>query len=650
MERNIYLSTVSIAEAVQRLTQGVLDREALLPVETVATDQALGRVTAGPVTARISSPAGHSAAMDGIAVRASKTFGAREGQPLTLKPTDYAPVNTGHALPPGFDAVIMIEQLVEVSLAEGGGVRIEAPAFPYQHVRKIGEDIVATELIIPRHKRLSAYDLGALLTAGVFEVPVFAQPSLVIIPTGDEVLDYTARPTPGPGQVVESNSVMLSALARGWGCAARRVPPVADDLPALVAAVRAALDSDAQVVVVCAGSSAGSKDLTRTVFETVGEVLVHGVAAMPGKPSLLGRAEGGKLLVGAPGYPVSGVVCFEELLRPILAWLTRAEPERQPELEVELTRRLAAKVGMEEFVRLAVGKVGQRWLATPLTRGAGLVSTLSRAQAVLRIPMEVDGLEAGAVVKAQLMSPMAELERTLVAVGSHDNTLDLLADGLMAGEFPVRLSSTHVGSLGGIAALAEGRAMLAGAHLFDPETHDFNFPFLEKHAPGLEVAVINLAIRHQGLIVAKGNPKLIAGVEDLPRVRFINRQRGAGTRILLDHHLKTAGIEASQVAGYEVEETTHMAVALAVLSGAAHCGLGIFAAAKALDLDFVPLARERYDLIIPRMYLDDPRDFRIRALLLLINDPAFQARIRAQGGYETTLTGQEMRPGQGLNA
>jgi putative molybdopterin biosynthesis protein len=644
MDRSIYLTTVPIEEAVATLATA-LDRERLVGTETVPTHLALGRVTAAPLYAKASSPTFHSAAMDGYAVAAADTFGAREGRPLSLtKGRTCHAVNTGNVLPRGTDAVIMIEHVVETG---PDTLAIEAPAFPWQHVRRIGEDIVATELIIPQHHELTPYDLGALLSGGIFELTVFARPALAVIPTGDEVLDFTRKPVPGPGQVIESNSVVLCALARQHGLAAERVPPVPDNPEELSAAVAEALASEAHIVVIGAGSSAGAKDYTRRIMERHGKVLVHGIAAMPGKPSLLGVAHNGKLLVGAPGYPVSAVVAFERLLLPLALWLGRRHGAERTQVPVILSRKLPSRLGVREFVRLSIGRVGDRFVGTPLPRGAGQITSLTKAQGVISVPEDTEGLEAGASVNAELFVPRSELDRTLVVVGSHDNTLDTLANELMGLPEHVRLASTHVGSMGGITALKSGSALATGAHLFDPESADFNFPSLAKYAPELELAVINLAIRHQGLIVAKGNPKAIRGVTDLARegVTFINRQRGAGTRILLDYHLKTAGILPAQVAGYDKEESTHMAVAVNVLTGTADCGLGIFAAAQALGLDFVPLARERYDLLIPSAYLDDPR---IATLLSVIRDPAFKTRIEAMGGYETTLTGQPMHPGQGL--
>lgn len=650
-ERNIYLSTITPAQAVDRAKAalGEAGRAALIRAEKVPAHESAGRVTAEPIFARCSSPTYHSAAMDGIAVRSTDSFAAREGAPVRLlKGQGYVPVNTGHPLPDGFDAVVMIEHVDQL---DSDAVAIEAPAFPWQHVRRIGEDIVATELLLPQNHTLSAYDVGALLAAGIYEVLVWERVRLTFIPTGDEVLDFLSCPTPGPGQVIESNSQVFRAITSSWGAQPAWVPPVPDRPEALRSAVEEAFRAGAHVAVVGAGSSAGSKDHTRAVFETFGPVLCHGISVMPGKPSVVAVVRGGefdgRLLIGAPGYPVSAVVCLEDVLEPLARWLVRQDSPGRQKIRARLARKTPSRPGMEEVVRLAVGKVGEGFVAAPLARGAGLITSLTKAQAVTRIPADCEGLAQDEMVDAELLVPLAGLSKVLVHIGSHDNILDLLANELMGLPEPLRLVSSHVGSMGGLTALKNNAALFAGCHLFDPETADFNFPFLKKHLPGLDVTVINLAIRHQGLIVGRGNPKNIQGVADLARadVAFINRQRGAGTRILLDHHLAVAGITPGQVLGYDREEYTHMAVAVNVLTGAADCGLGIFAAAKALGLDFVPLARERYDLVIPTAYLDDPR---VRTMRAAIADPRFQQRMADLGGYETTLTGQLMREGMGL--
>jgi len=643
MQRNIYLRTVPLAEAVATL-KSRLDRESLVGTQTIPVTQAAGRITAKPIFAAVSSPTAHCAAMDGIAVLASLTFAAREGEPARLAPDrDFVFVNTGDALPARFDAVVMIEDVV---LAEDGSALVEVSTPPWRHVRRIGEDIVATELLLPERRRLTPFDIAALLASGVYDVAVFEQVRITVIPTGDEVLAPETRPAPGPGQVIESNSAMLAALAAEWGALVRRLPPVPDNPELLAAAVGEALSSDAHIVVLGAGSSAGAKDYSKSVMEGFGEVLVHGVSAMPGKPSILGVARG-KLMVCSPGYPVSAMICFEELVKPLAAWLCRSEPLHRPTDTAVMARDAPSKLGLEEFLRVAMGRVGERLVAVPLARGAGLISSLTKAQGLVRIPANTEGVKKGARVSATLLCDPGELAATLIHVGSHDNILDLLASFLMRHDPAYRLASSHVGSMGGLAALADGSALFAGSHLFDLESGDYNFPFLDKYLSGVPLAVINLAVRQQGLILAKGNPKKIAGVGDLGRVgiRFVNRQRGAGTRILFDWSLTRAGITPERVTGYDFEEFTHMAVAVNVQSGAADCGMGIFAAAKALGLDFIPVARERYDLVIPEAYLDDPR---VRAMLEIIADPAFTSRVNALGGYETSLSGKRMRPGEPL--
>jgi putative molybdopterin biosynthesis protein len=388
------------------------------------------------------------------------------------------------------------------------------------------------------------------------------------------------------------------------------------------------------------------KDFTAAIFAEVGEVLAHGLAVSPGKPTLIGVA-GGKLLVGAPGYPGSAIVCFEEVLAPLVAWLGHTLPPVRERLTVRLTRKTPSRLGTEEVVRLAVGRINGEAMAVPLGRGPGMITNLPRAQALLRVPAASEGAEQDATVDAELLVPAPVLDTVLVHVGSHDNLLDLIANELMGLAEPLRLVSSNVGSLGGLTAIRNGSAMLAGTHLLDPDTGDFNFPFLDKYLPGIDVLVVNLAIRHQGLMVSKGNPKGLRGIEDLARadVSFINRQRGSGTRILLDHHIKKAGLDPTRITGYDREEFTHMAVAVNVVSGAVDTGLGIYSAAHALGLDFVPVARERYDLVIPRRFVVERR---IQALLSLLQQEGFKAGIEALGGYETPLTGQVMVPGVAL--
>ena len=397
------------------------------------------------------------------------------------------------------------------------------------------------------------------------------------------------------------------------------------------AALKEALAA-ADVVLINAGSSAGTEDYTYQAVATLGEVLVHGVAMMPGKPTLLGVVEG-KPVIGNPGYPVSAVLSFEQFAAPLIAGLAGKRLPPRPTLMVYPAQNLPSKPGLTEFIRVTLGRVGEKVIATPLPRGAGTITSLVRADGLLIVPALSEGLEEDRPVAAELLVAPEDIEGTLVVLGSHDNTMDLLATLLRRKDPRLRLSSGHVGSLGGLMALRQGRAHLGGSHLLDPETNTYNVPFIERYLAGVPLKLINLAWRQQGLMVAPGNPKNIRTIKDLarPEVRFINRQRGAGTRLLLDYLLKEEDLEAAAIQGYDREEYTHMAVAVNVFSGTADVGLGILAAAKALGLDFIPLLPERYDLVVPESTFADSR---FQTFLEVIRSPEFKEAATALGGYD----------------
>ncbi|MBX7213871.1 MAG: molybdopterin biosynthesis protein [Thermoflexales bacterium] len=643
--RDIALDAAQAAWAEQRRAAG-LDRP--LGVERVTLDAAAGRVTAGPVYARLSSPHYHASAMDGFAVRAAETAGATETRPLLLAlGTAARYVDTGDPIPAGFDAVIMIEhaQRLPASAAHpDGAIEILAAAAPWQYIRPMGEDVVATELLLPANHRLRPQDLGALAAAGHAQVDVFRQPRVAIVPTGSELVP------PGtpvkPGDIIEYNSLVLGALAEEAGAIVTRLPIHHDDFDALLASARAAL-REHDLVVLNAGSSAGSEDFSERVFSALGALAVHGVAIRPGHPVMLGVAradpEGpARAVAGIPGYPVSAVVTFELFCLPLLrAWQGLAAPERV-EVEATLTRKVVSPAGDDEFVRVCVGEVGERLIAMPLSGGAGVITSLVKGDGVLHVPRFSEGVAQGAQVRVALRTPLSRVRNTVVAIGSHDMTLDLLSDFLGRRAPGQRLVSSHVGSVGGLLALQRGEAHLAGCHLLDEASGEYNTAAIAQYLTpgGVDVVVLGFTRRTQGLIVARGNPKGIRALGDLtrPDVSFINRQRGAGTRALLDYELKRQAISARQIRGYERQEFTHLAVAAQVASGAVDCGMGILAAARALDLDFVPLTAERYDLIIPAALFDSAR---LAPLLALIRDPrsGFAAAVQALGGYDTAQMG-----------
>ena len=611
----------------------------LTGTETIISREAANRVTAEPVTARLSAPAFHAAAMDGLAVRAEDTFGAADDSPITLDITGEQAqfINTGHPMPEDKNAVIMIEHVLVADDQSGGIIR--ASVYPWQNVRKIGEDIVATELLFPSNHLITPPDVAALLTAGCPEVAVRKKPKITIIPTGTELVDLRDTLNPPPGKTIESNSAVLAALADQAGAEVKVTSIIADDYDNIKKHLLKAVQSDADVVVINAGSSAGSADYTVEVIGELGEVLVHGVTIMPGKPTILGVIDD-KPVVGNPGYPVSAIISFEQFVVPLLEGMQGIQTTEPAIASALLARDLPSKGGIEEFRRMITGRIGDHLVTVPLKKGAGAITTLTRANSILRIAASSEGESRGSMVDLELLRPRQQVENTILCTGSHDLCLDLLHDFLKKTS-PYPLASTHVGSLGGILAIRDNMTHIAGSHLLDPETGGYNLSYINRYLKDRKVALITLVHREQGFMVRPGNPKNICSVDDLLRedVTFINRQAGSGTRVLLDHELGKADLDPDEINGYDAEEYTHMAVAVTVLSGKADAGLGILAAARALKLDFVPVTEERYDLIIPREFLDLES---IRKVLFIIETKDFKEAVEAKGGYSTRATGNRV--------
>ncbi len=643
MNRNFYLHDVPLAEALESWHAALAAEGLMAPLgtELISLAESLGRVTATPVWAKLSSPHYHAAAMDGYAVRAADTRGATETMPKRLAVgTQALPIDTGDPLPAGLDAVIMIEDTHLVTAADGTPhIEILAAAPPWRYVRPMGEDIVATELVLPANHQIRPADIGALAGSGHTSVTVFRRPRVAILPTGTELVE-PGQPLK-PGSIIEYNSLVLGSQATETGALVTRLPAVADQYETIQKAVLEALETH-DIVVINAGSSAGSEDFTAHIVREIGALQVHGIAMRPGHPVVLGTAPG-KALVGIPGYPVSAAMTFELIVKPLLFLWQGLQPPEKTVVEATLTRKTHSPIGEDDFVRVTLGRVGERLVATPLNRGAGVIMSLVKADGILNIPRFSEGFDAGAAVTVELLRSRSRIENTVVAIGSHDLTLDVLADHLRRRHPELTLSSAHVGSLGGLLALQRGDAHLAGSHLLDEDTGEYNHGYIARLLTdrGIDVALIGFVNRQQGLILPKGNPKGVHRLTDLLRddVVFINRQRGAGTRVLLDYHLRQNDLNPRSITGYERQEYTHLGVAAAVKSGAADVGLGILGAARALNLDFVPLFRERYDLVIPNTHLANPM---IGRLLDLIRDrdSDFRQAVHQLGGYQTELMGE----------
>ena len=611
-----------------------------LPREWVLVDEALGRVTASSVYANQSVPHYNGSAMDGIAVRAADTFGAQETAPLrlTVLPTgspcsagECTVVDTGDPLPEGTNAVIMIEDVH----MESGQAEILAAATPWQHVRIIGEDIVANELIIPEHHTILPADIAAMLAAGLEEVEVLRRPKVAVIPTGSELVASVRELV--PGAILDVNSHMLAAAISEWKGIPDRRPIVRDEYFAIKQVVLDCLEHS-DMVILNAGTSAGTEDFTAKILQELGEVLVHGVAIKPGKPVVLAICQG-KPVIGLPGYPVSAMLTAELFVRGILLSRQKLPQPEDKSVEAALVRQLPSSVGVEEYIRVTVGRVNGKLVAAPLGRGAGLISSLTKAQGLLAVDEASPGLNAGAVVPIKVLNNSLPLDNVL-AVGSHDLALDVLGVYLRRKAENVALSCANVGSMGGIQAIRNGEAHLAGIHLLDPETGCYNLSYVRRYLAQRRWRLVHLAMREQGLMVPPGNPRGITGLSGLAGadITFVNRQRGSGTRMLLDYELGKMGLDGSQIAGYDKEVATHMAVAATVAAGVADAGLGIYAAAAALGLEFIPVAQEQYDLILN--FPDE--DERLGLIIDILQTTEFRRQIESLGGYDLKDAGWQI--------
>jgi putative molybdopterin biosynthesis protein len=628
--QNVYLSNYELKEALQIYLQRLESLKT--KTETINTWDANGRVTAKAVFAVLSSPQYNSSAMDGIACKSEKTFEASDRNHIVLEEkTDYIIVDTGDPIPKEFDCVIMVEDLIRVDKTH---VKIIQSAAPWQNIRPLGEDIVENQLIVPSKHKIRPVDIGALIAGGINVVEVYKKPSVGIIPTGTEIVE------PGTelkiGDIIDFNSRTFQALVSDWGGLPNRYPIVKDDYKLIKSSVLKAIEEN-DVVLINAGSSAGREDFTASIVKDIGELIIHGVAIKPGKPVVMGVIKD-KPIIGIPGFPVSAFFVMDEIVKPIIYGYQGLETEPKKMVDAVLTKRCMSSLKYLEFLRVKLGYIGEKYVATPLTRGAGTTMSLVNADGVLEIGQNIEGIEAGTKVSVRLLTSEGKIKNTLLCIGSHDPIIDIAADIMHSRNKKYFLSSSNVGSTGGLMALKTGETHIAPTHLLDMETGEYNVSYLKKYVPNKKIALVKCVNRIQGFMVEKGNPKNITKFEDLARkdIKFVNRQRGSGTRLLLDYNLNKLNIDFKNINGYYREEFTHLAVAAAVEAGDADAGLGVFSAANMMGLDFIPVCNEEYDLAIPEEYLELEI---VKEFIETIKSGQFKAKLDELGGYNYSNTG-----------
>ncbi|MGL5694864.1 MAG: molybdopterin biosynthesis protein, partial [Peptostreptococcaceae bacterium] len=498
--------------------------------------------------------------------------------------------------------------------------------------RALGEDVVEKEMIIPSFHSIRPQDVGAMISGKIDKIKVFKEFKVGIIPTGTELIERNVDPK--IGDIIEFNSRLFEGLVLEYEAKPKRYPIVEDNYEKIKQSVLKALE-ECDMVLINAGSSQGREDFTYDVINEVGKVCIHGLAAKPGKPAILGHSNG-KPIIGIPGYPVSAWVVMENIVQPVIRELIHKDRIKREKVKGILSKRVMSSLKYEEFIRVKLGYVNDKYVVTPIKRGAGTITSLVNADAVLRVPQNVEGIEEGEIVEVEILNDIDKIRNTVVSIGSHDIVMDIINDEIIRNSFGKNsLSSTHVGSFQGLLAIKKGESHIAPIHLFDTESETYNIPYIENYIDK-DVSIIKLVKRTQGIMVKKGNPLNIKGVEDLIDVRYINRQKGSGTRILFDYLLKKNNIKKSQINGYEREESTHMSLAKAIQNDDADCGIGVYSAAKVFDLDFIPLCEEEYDLLVDNKVLES--DY-VKVLLETIKSDRFIEKVNKLGGYNTDEIG-----------
>ncbi|MDF2608308.1 MAG: molybdenum cofactor synthesis protein [Bacillales bacterium] len=622
-ERKIYLSDIPREKALEQVLSQYIPK--LRTMKKNATE-AIGSVTSKPIYAKRSVPHYHASAMDGIAVIAERTFEANDNNPLQLKKGhDFCIVDTGNEIKSPFNAVIMIENVQEI---DEDTVEIIEPATPWQHIRPIGEDMVQGEMLFTQGHKIRPVDLGVLLSSGNQSVEVVLPPKVTIIPTGNELV-YPSE-TIEPGKIVEFNGSVMAAFITEWG-GNPLLHDIVKDNPDSIKEALINASNESDIVIINAGSSAGSKDYTVHIISEIGKVYTHGVATRPGKPVILGEING-TIVVGLPGYPVSAYLALEWFIKPLINKYNNNNHCNRHKINAKLGRRIVSTMGSEDFVRVTLGNINGELIANPLTRAAGVTMSLVKADGLLVVPSNVIGFEQGDYVEVELYKSIEDIEKSITITGSHDLAIDILHSILKNSNTEQTITSTHVGSMAGIMAIKKGEAHIAGIHLLDPETKTYNIPYVKKYLKDNNIVILPFVKRMQGWITPSGEVNVFHHVTDLSKkqIPFVNRQKGAGTRILFDLILRDNKLNPSDIIGYNREMFTHLSVA-AEVAQTNSVGLGIAPAAEAMGCNFIPVAEESYDLLMTKEFFESHSG---QTLYKIITSLEFKQEVEKISGYK----------------
>jgi putative molybdopterin biosynthesis protein len=630
-----FLEVVSAEEAKKRF-EGHLDLTPL-PGERVTLAAAIGRVLADDLAAPIDVPPFDRANVDGFALRAADSAGAADGAPkqitlnpeviacghapkIEVKPGTATTIATGGVVPRGADAVVMIEQTDLIDEA-APAIEVRRAAAPGQFVSYAGSDISRGETLLRRGTRISSREIGMLAACGIARVDVVRRPRVAVLSTGDELV--APGGTLAPAKLYDSNGAIVAAAVAEAGGEPVPFGAFPDDEVTLELAVRTALQT-CDMVVLSGGTSKGAGDLSHRIVSKLGApgVIVHGVALKPGKPLCLAVVEGKPLAV-LPGFPTSAIFTFHAFVAPVIRARAGLPPEAARVIEADVPVRIASEMGRKEFVLVALTAGDTGPVAFPTAKGSGSVTSFSQADGFLEIDALAAVLDAGTRARVTLIGQSASMP-DLVVTGSHCVALDAVIGALGEQGFTAR--TIAVGSQGGVTAAQRGECDLAPTHLVDPATGIYNAHLLRP-----ELTLVKGWQRMQGFVHRADDLRFVErSVEQAveraladPKCLMVNRNAGAGTRVLIDQLLG-----GKRPAGYSNQPKSHNAVAAAVAQGRADWGIAIETVAHQYRLGFLPIAPEHYDFLLVESRRDRPA---VQAFLAVLKDEAVRARIRALG-------------------
>ena len=641
--RKIYHDLVTPEEALKKIFEYINIQP--VGIEEVEIENAYGRVLAEDIYSTVDVPPFDRALMDGYGVKSTDLTKASELNPVELKLIgkieagewidievrngECIEIATGAPIPKGVDAVVMVEYTKRID----NKVIVYKSVYPGENIAYTGSDIAIGDLVLRKCTYLTSREIAVLAAIGVRKVKVFKKPKVLVISTGNELIEPGKKPEFGKIYDVNSYSICVAAKEIGGECTIYGIIP--DDVNELRKAIEFGL-KNFDLILISGGTSAGLSDITYKVLDEFGPpgVIIHGLLVQPGKPTVIAVSREGKLIIGLPGYPNSALMIFNLIVKPIICKMLCRDVEEDV-VKAKIAQKIRAGRGRRWLIPVALVLKDNEYIAYPLISQPGSISNLLYADGFIEIPENVEFIDEDEIVSVKLLSPNIR-PADLYIIGSHDVGLDILISLLPR---DVRVKQINAGSLNGLLAIKRDEADIASTHLIDEESGTYNIPYIEK-LDLKNVVLIRGYLREQGIIVQKGNPKNIKSIEDFlrPDVKIVNRNKGAGTRVLLDMYLKQLCTKLSisfdeiihRINGYFYEVKTHNAIAAAIKIGKADAGLGIKAVASFYDLDFIPLTWEYYDFVIRKESLEKKS---VKIFLEMLKSSEFQEKLSKIPGY-----------------